>query len=149
MADYLVKNKIERSLEIGEKIYMLKEKVILTKLYNKGAFLGFLQNHQEIVKNISAVVTSVSALYFLIRLACKSNKCEKLGSAMILGGGLSNTYDRIVRKYVVDYVSFTSRWKRLRSVVFNISDFCIFIGTFFFVVGKNWNSKNSNRKDNS
>ncbi|MDE6319457.1 MAG: signal peptidase II, partial [Lachnospiraceae bacterium] len=38
------------------------------------------------------------------------------------------TYDRLVRKYVVDYVSFPVRNPRIRRIVFNISDFCILIG---------------------
>lgn len=141
MGDYIIKNEVERSIELGEKIYLLQNRVILTKLYNKGAFLGFLKEHHELVKVISTVVTGISALYFMIRLVCRNNVCEKLGSAMILGGGLSNTFDRIVRTYVVDYVSFATRCKKLRSVVFNISDFFIFIGTFLFVIGKNVTGK--------
>ena len=47
----------------------------------------------------------------------------KTGLSLILGGAYSNTYDRLFRKYVVDYVSFEVRNPRLRNIVFNLSDF--------------------------
>ena len=45
---------------------------------------------------------------------------------MIIGGGLSNLYDRMKRGYVVDY--FSIRWKGLKKVVFNLGDICVFLG---------------------
>lgn len=139
--DYIIKNKIEHSLKLGEKIYLMQNQVILTKLHNKGAMLGVLRTHQDLVRIASVVISGIMSCYFAVRLACKSNFCEKLGSVMILGGGLSNTYDRVVRTYVVDYISFASKHQKLRSLVFNISDFCILFGTLLFAVGKSWRDK--------
>ena len=51
----------------------------------------------------------------------------------MLGGAYSNTYDRLVRKYVVDYVSFRVPG-RLKKVIFNIGDFCIMIGALLCVL---------------
>lgn len=55
---------------------------------------------------------------------------------MILGGAYSNTYDRLFRKYVVDYVSFEVRNPRLRNIVFNLSDFGIMIGSCLLVISQ-------------
>ncbi|HJA92944.1 MAG TPA: signal peptidase II, partial [Candidatus Eisenbergiella merdipullorum] len=52
----------------------------------------------------------------------------KTGLSLLLGGAWSNTYDRLKRKYVVDYFSLNVKWKPLRQIIFNISDFCILIG---------------------
>lgn len=60
----------------------------------------------------------------------------KWGLTVMLGGAYSNTYDRIRRKYVVDYVSFNVPFKKLRQVVFNISDFCIMIGALLGVLSE-------------
>ena len=57
------------------------------------------------------------------------------GFALLLGGAYSNTYDRLIRKYVVDYVSFPVKNKKIRNIVFNISDFCIMIGALLIVLG--------------
>ncbi len=136
LIDYLIKNRIERSVEKGEKLYFCGEKLIITNFHNKGAILGFLKNHQEIVKIISGIVTVIVAIYLLVHLRKKNGSLTKVGSAMVLGGGLSNTYDRFVRKYVVDYVSFGVKWQKFRRIVFNCSDFCIFIGSFLYCIGK-------------
>lgn len=53
----------------------------------------------------------------------------------MLGGAFSNTYDRLVRKYVVDYVSFHVPLKGLKKVIFNIGDFCILIGALVSLAG--------------
>ena len=58
----------------------------------------------------------------------------KLGLSLLLGGAFSNTYDRFTREYVVDYFSFCSPWKGLNRIVFNISDFCIIIGSLIAVL---------------
>ncbi len=134
--DYMIKNFIERSVKKGEKLYFCGEKLIITNFHNKGAMLGFLKEHENIVKIISGIVTGVVAIYLMVHLRKKNDSLTKVGSAMVLGGGLSNTYDRFIRKYVVDYVSFGVKWQKLRRIVFNCSDFCIFIGCFLYYIGK-------------
>ena len=60
---------------------------------------------------------------------------EETGVALLLGGGLNNLYDRYTKGHVVDYfhLNFGPKW--LRAIVFNISDFCIFIGALLAVAG--------------
>ena len=59
----------------------------------------------------------------------------KTGLSIVLGGAYSNTYDRLFRTYVVDYISFGVKNQKLRRVVYNIADFCIMIGTILVVIG--------------
>ena len=58
-------------------------------------------------------LTVLVTLLFVLTLGTKGNKALKTGLAMLLGGAFSNTYDRLKRKYVVDYFSFGVRWKWL------------------------------------
>ena len=52
-----------------------------------------------------------------------------LGAGLLLGGRLANLYDRTFRGSVTDYLRFpTLPWKKIRSLVFNLADFCIFFG---------------------
>ena len=37
--------------------------------------------------------------------------------------------DRMTKGYVTDYFSLNVKWEKVRRLVFNISDFCILIGT--------------------
>ena len=72
---------------------------------------------------------------FLLTFTCKGSRLLKAGLAFLLGGAYSNTYDRLMRKYVVDYVSFPVKNKKIRNIVFNISDFCIAVGALLMVLG--------------
>ena len=55
--------------------------------------------------------------------------------AMLAGGGLSNLYDRYTKHHVVDYVRFQTGPKWFRRIIFNVSDFFIFIGAVLAVIG--------------
>ena len=54
---------------------------------------------------------------------------------MLAGGGLSNLYDRYTKHHVVDYVRFQTGPKWFRRIIFNVSDFFIFIGAVLAVIG--------------
>lgn len=73
---------------------------------------------------------------FLGTFSFRGNAVLKAGLALLLGGAYSNTYDRLTRNYVVDYVSFPVKNKRVRRIVFNISDFCIIIGALLMTLGE-------------
>ena len=75
------------------------------------------------------------AVLFVVSLGHRGNRLLRVGLALLLGGAFSNTYDRLKRKYVVDYLSFGVRWKGLRRIVFNVSDFCILIGAMLSALG--------------
>ncbi len=126
--DLLIKNHMEQTLtEEGEK-KLPGGFIRLRKHHNKGAFLNVGEKKQSIVAGVSLVLTFLLTLFFIVTLGTKGNIPLKLGLSLLLGGAFSNTYDRLKRKYVVDYVSFNVKWKWLRNIVFNISDFCIIIG---------------------
>ena len=49
---------------------------------------------------------------------------QKIGLSMVLGGAISNLYDRLVKGYVVDY--FSIEIKRLKKVIFNLGVIFVF-----------------------
>ena len=104
-------------------------KILLYHNHNAGFPFGFLEKHGEVVRMLPLSVICGLAGYLAALLPQKGKKVQKLGIAMILGGALSNLYDRLVRRYVVDYFSLGVKWAPLRAVVFNISDFCILAGS--------------------
>ena len=56
------------------------------------------------------------------------------GRSAILGGAISNLYDRLVKGYVVDY--FSIEFKRLKKVIFNLGDIFVFLGSLVFLIGE-------------
>ena len=94
-----------------------------------------LKYRQKLLLLISCILTICIGILFLLTLFQKGNRLLKLGLSLLLGGAFSNTYDRLKRKYVVDYFSFNTPFKSLNRIVFNVSDFCILIGSLLSVVG--------------
>ena len=91
---------------------------------------------RPLVAAVSFLLTAVIFVFFVLTLGQKGNGLLKAGLSLLLGGAFSNTYDRLRRKYVVDYFSFGVKWQRLRCVVFNLSDFCIMIGAVLYVCAR-------------
>ncbi|MDO5573936.1 MAG: signal peptidase II [bacterium] len=140
LTDLGIKYYIERHRSMQQEDYILKNRIILRKHHNKGITLNALDQHTKLVRNISVGMTVIIAVAALISCFGKYSRrtatWQKTGLAFVLGGALSNTYDRIFRHYVVDYFSFNVKWKRLRSIIFNIADLFIFIGSVLMSIGR-------------
>lgn len=112
----------------GERKPILGGRLYLTRYHNHGAFLNLGQNRPEFIKGLSAGLCLACTVLFVLTLGTKGKTLLKAGLSLLLGGAFSNTYDRLVRGYVVDYFGFNVKNERLKNIVFNISDFCIMIG---------------------
>lgn len=132
--EWKLKNYIEAVYDFSKQEFILKNKIRIRKYHNHGAFLNLMEKKKKILHLISVIFTFVICIFFFITLFHKGNRILKLGLAFLLGGAFSNTYDRLSRSYVVDYFSFCSPFPKLNRVVFNISDFCILIGTLLTVL---------------
>lgn len=128
--DQGVKNYIEKNIDKGEVREKPGRLLIIKKHHNKGAFLNFGQQKRRIVTAISVLMTIMLTVIFILTLGNAGKGMLKWGLTLLLGGAYSNTYDRLFRKYVVDYVSFNVPFG-LRRVIFNIGDFCIMAGSLF------------------
>lgn len=119
-----IKKYIEENKQMHKKEEILNGRIILERYHNKGVMLNFLENSVQTVKIITTTLLGIILLLFAILLPQKGNRLLKLSLSLILGGALSNVYDRLTKGYVVDYFSF----RFLKKIVFNISDICIFLG---------------------
>ena len=133
--DLWIKSQIEKRMSEGETRQLLGGRLLLRRHHNRGAMLNLGQKRQPLIAVLSLVLTLAVAVLFGLSLGTWGNNLLRVGLAFLLGGAFSNTYDRLRRKYVVDYLSFGVRWKKLQRIVFNISDFCIMIGALLTVIG--------------
>lgn len=135
LGDLLVKNYIERTGVEGRIRELLGGKILLKKYHNRGMMLNLGQRKRQVVAGISLMIVVIALPLFVITLGQRGNPLLRVGFSLLLGGAFSNTYDRLCRKYVVDYLSFGVRWKWFRKIVFNMSDFCIIIGAIMITLG--------------
>jgi len=135
--DLYIKKKMDKELPPdGEEntIPVKKGKLIFRRYQNKGAMLNLGQKHPEKVTLASSILCGgvFGALYSSIKN--KGNFFEKIGYMLCLGGAVSNTYDRVTKGYVMDYVSLDVKPAKVRRLVFNLSDVCIFAGAIIVMI---------------
>lgn len=102
-------------------------KIWLYRNHNAGFPFGFLEKYGELVRTVPLVIISGLSGIFCYLVQKKEHMTQKVGLAILLGGALSNLYDRYVRRYVVDYFSIQCGW--LKKVVFNLGDIFVLIGS--------------------
>ena len=144
--DNAVKEYIETHVAQGTQIPVLSGKIFIKNHHNTGAMFHLGGNNRSLIAVISLVFSAFVSGIFAATLTTKGNVLLKSGLAILLGGAYSNTYDRLKRKYVVDYVSFRlppaknkalEKLKNaLETIVFNISDFGIIIGAMLIVTSE-------------
>jgi len=132
VSDSFIKAYIEKNKNPGMAEPLLNGKIIIKRTHNTGAMLNLGEGKQHYIALLSLVFSAFVSGIFAATFGSKKKKMLKTGLALILGGAYSNTYDRLKRKYVVDYVSFGMYPK----IVFNLADFGIIIGSVLFVLSE-------------
>lgn len=135
VGELLLKNHVERREPPEGERELLGGRLLLRRYHNRGMAFGIGECNRRIVAVLSVMLTVLSALILIFSFGQRGNRWLQIGLALLLGGAFSNTYDRLKRRYVVDYFSFGVRWKPLRNLVFNISDFCILTGALLAALG--------------
>ena len=132
-ADSAMKSWIEKTDTVSE----IQESTVLQgvafkRYHNRGAMMNLGEERQQLVAALSFVFSAFVTGIFAVTLGMKGKRLLKTGLALILGGAYSNTYDRLRRKYVVDYITFP----KISAVVFNLSDFGIMIGAVLLIISE-------------
>lgn len=133
--EFFLKNRVESELAENSSQTALHGAVILTKHRNRGAAFNAGEKKPEIVRWISVILTAAATALFVCSFGLAGKKMMKWGLTLLLGGAFSNTYDRLKRGYVVDYFRLNVPVKRVRNIIFNLSDFCIMLGAALVVLG--------------
>lgn len=140
-ADLWCKSKVDyKDVEIARKLRRLPRKFAhdsfrIDCVHNEGFFCNLLDSHPIIPRILSCVM--LAAVAVMTVFACVFGACGlliRLGLALILGGGASNTIDRVRKGYVVDYLNIRC-CKPLKDTYFNLGDVGILAGAVLFLLG--------------
>ena len=133
MADLIIKDHIERYYWNNTDRYIFGRLIRVHHLNNYGGFLNYLEDSVRLLKVLSTIIFICTAVCFGIIFPKKGMKLKKTGLALILGGAISNEYDRYANGCVTDYFSFNI--PGIKKIVFNIGDFAIFSGIILALFG--------------
>lgn len=129
LLDQMIKTYIESNVVRGSEKKILKEKVLIRKVYNKGMCLNAFQKYPELVKIASAIMTILLTAYNIGSMIFQKHRMVmNTGLGLMTAGAWSNTIDRCLRKYVVDYFGFETKNEKLRKITFNLGDMFLFAG---------------------
>lgn len=105
-------------------------RIRLYRNHNDGFSFGLFRGSRA-VELIPLCVTSAIAGAWASLMGTRGRILDKLAFTLVLAGGVSNLFDRMMRGYVVDY--FSIQWKALKKVVLNLGDVFIFAGSVLLV----------------
>ena len=133
--DLAVKQEIEQLPEQEEEHLIPGGVVGIKRLHNHGMAGGKAVGHMGSIIKVSGIMTLGCIGAFAGSLIKPAGNVERTGWAILTGGALSNLYERCRKGYVVDYIRFGFGPKWFRKIIFNVSDFFIFIGAVLAVIG--------------
>lgn len=131
VADRITKVWATNTLLDKENIEIINGYFRLSYLKNEGAAFGMFKGNFFFLY----VVTSLFILAMLVYVILKKQKSilMQLSFGLLLAGAIGNMYDRIVQKYVVDFIQVHYLDKHYFPT-FNIADICVSIGTVLLVI---------------
>ena len=118
--DLIIKDYVKENVAEHSRKNLVGNKVILTKYFNKGAMLGTMADHPELLKGMTIFGVGSLAGALMMVAGKRRHSLQKLGLSMMLGGAGSNAYERL--KY--------------GNVIYNVGDFAVFAGTLFLLLGE-------------
>ncbi|MHA5219195.1 signal peptidase II [Dysosmobacter sp. Phy] len=99
-------------------------RIKLTALWNRGAAFG-LPLGREALMVLSALVLGVTVLF---------RRQSPFGAGLVLGGGLSNLWERLRYGKVLDYLRFPAAPGKLKKYVYNLADLALFLGALWLAL---------------
>lgn len=136
IADRLSKLWVVDHIPSGQDILIVPHFFWLTHVYNNGAaFSLFADTPSPDTVRWMLIVFSLVAIAIVLGVLWKTGRAVTATSvalSLILGGAIGNLYDRVVSRYVVDFLAFNLFGYHYPD--FNIADSCIVIGAVILLI---------------
>lgn len=103
--------------------------------FNAGSAFGFLNQAggwQEWLFSGIAVAVSIFLIIWQFKIDAKHHAWLKIALALVLGGTLSNLFDRIVYHQVIDFIDIYFR--QWHYATFNLADSAICMGAIMLII---------------
>lgn len=127
VVDQVIKYFVLLYLEPVGRVTAIPHLLDLVYVENTGVAFGMFSN----MRWLFVVITAFVIVVFIILLfkSGKDSRLFSISAALIVGGGVGNLIDRVLRGFVVDYLQLS-----FFSPVCNFADYCITIGTVLLII---------------
>ena len=146
-------SKVIGRAEIGynEIIPILGDNFILTKVENKGAFLGMGSDLGDTSRLIFLLILPILVLGYVVYYILKNKTLDRLSLiafCCIIGGGIANVYDRIVYGSVTDFFHIDLGGV-FRTGIFNVADMSVTFGMILLLIASFTHANKASEKISS
>lgn len=136
-ADQITKYAASKNLRGKGSVQVAGNVLILRYAENEGAFLSLGSKLPERVKTVLLIflpgLIIIGGTVYLAAGIKKMRRLQLAALGCLIGGGISNLYDRIVYKgSVIDFMNIGIG--RLRTGIFNLADISILLGGILLVI---------------
>ncbi|SDB57216.1 signal peptidase II [Flavobacteriaceae bacterium MAR_2010_188] len=141
--DQISKVIVRSEIAYREVIEVISDKFILTNVENTGAFLGMGSDLGPTVKLIFLLILPVIVLSYVLYHVIKNTSLDQLSLiafCCIIGGGISNVFDRIAFGSVTDFLHI-DLGGAIRTGIFNIADMSVTFGMIVLLYASFKNNK--------
>lgn len=117
-------------------IDVIKDYFQLIWVENKGAFLGMGSDMNPTLRLIFLLVLPTIVLLYVIYYIVKTKELDRLSLiafCCIVGGGIANVFDRIVRGEVTDFF-FIDLGGVFKTGIFNVADLSVTFGMIMLLL---------------
>lgn len=139
--DQITKILVIKILPLSGSIEIIKNFFYIIPTNNTGAAFSILLGKRIFL--IVVAILIIGILLYYIKKNKVDGKLNIIAFSLIIGGSLGNLIDRIVRGYVVDFISI--KLGSYNFPIFNIADTLIVVGVFLLLIGNTGGNKNDNR----
>ena len=129
LLDFVSKFFIFKFLPLDTKKFIISDFFAIYPIRNYGAAFSLFND-----SNLLLITISVIILIYLLVLINKQKDTlfNYLSYGLLIGGLLGNLFDRLVFKYVRDFISFT--FFDYEFAIFNVADMAICIGVILIIL---------------
>jgi len=138
--DQLTKWLVLRFIGPDERIVVIPNFFSLVQVHNTGAAFGMMTDNNWFFVALSAI--ALAALFVFWLRGAFRDRWARVGAALLMAGILGNLTDRLLHRFVVDFllfdlhVPFANPWP-----TFNVADSCICVAAALFVLGSLFEKK--------
>ncbi len=126
--DQATKILAKANLENQTQVNIIPKVLGFAYVENKGAAFGIFQDHRWVFMLFSTFAIGIM-IFLLFRIKNK-HPLFTLSISMLIGGGIGNMIDRIIRGYVVDFIKFLF----VKFAVFNVADCFVTVGAVLLCI---------------
>ena len=134
--DQISKVIVRAKIAYNEVIPLIGDNFILTKVENKGAFLGMGSDLSDTSRLIFLLILPILVLGYVIYYILKNKTLDRMSLiafCCIIGGGIANVFDRIVYGSVTDFFHI-DLGGIFRTGIFNVADMSVSFGMIMLLI---------------